>query len=228
MTKLPWVALVCGGPVSRSGVARIPRLDQHLGWVKASTIAAASRAVHVLNAGRPVRAAEDLSEAELILIQAPTAAVSSIVHSLASSDVDWRSKSVALVHAVLDCSALQPLERRGACIASLALISDPPPRFLIEGQPQAAQRLRRFLKRTGADFIEIQYRRKDEYLAGVRAATIEFVPLFARAVEQLRESGMEKAAAQSIAASLVESSVRAYFRGGKRTVDRAAQLTPPA
>jgi hypothetical protein len=196
--------------------------------VKASTIAAASRAVNALNAGRPVRNPEDLEEAELILIQAPGAVVSNIVGSLAAADFNWHGRSVALVHALLDCSALEPLEERGASVSSLAPISDPPPRFLIEGQPQAVQRLRRFLKKSGVDFVEIHYRRKNEYLAGVRAATAEFVPLFARAVQQLRESGMEKAAAQSIAASLVESSVRAYFRGGKRILERASHLRPPA
>jgi hypothetical protein len=227
MKKQPWVGLVCAGQVSRTGLARIARLDEQLGWIKSNTVATASRAVNGLKAGRAIRDYESLSKAHLILIQAPGETIEPITEALAASGLHWPGKSVALFHSVLDSSALSRLERLGASVASFALLGDSPPKFLLEGQPDAVAMLRRFFRHSQTTAIQIEHGRKSEYLAGVYAATAEFMPLISKAVERFRRAGMDKAEAGSTAALLIESSMRAYFRSGMRLLQGSdSQPTP--
>jgi hypothetical protein len=201
-------------------LARIPRLDEQLGWIKSSSIAVASRAVNVLRCGRSVRDFESLTKADLILLQLPDTAVEHTIAALASSGLYWPGKSVALMHPVLDSSALSLLERRGATAACFSLLSDTPPKFLVEGHPDAVRRLRKLLKSYQTTVLEIERGRKGDYLAGVYASTAELVPLFAGAIDHLRRAGLQKADAESTAASMFETSIRAYLRVGKRLLER--------
>jgi hypothetical protein len=125
------------------------------------------------------------------------------------------------MHPVLDSSALSLLERRGATAACFSLLSDSPPKFLVEGHPDAVRRLRKLLKSYQTTVLEIERGRKGDYLAGVYASTAELVPLFAGAIDHLRRAGLQKADAESTAASMFETSIRAYLRVGKRLLERA-------
>lgn len=222
MRKQPWVGLICAGPVSRGGLSRLPGLHEQLGWVKSNTIAAASRAVNGLNAGRAVRDMESLSKAQLIIIQ-PANALESIVEELATSGLHWQGKTVAVFHPSLDAAALCRLERLGASVGSIAVMSESPLRFLIEGTPEALRRLRKFFRSAGMPVVEIGAGGKSAYLAGVYAVTAEFLPLIARAIDWFERAGMDKSTAGASAASLAEATMKAYFRAGKRLLHRSAK-----
>jgi hypothetical protein len=226
MKRQPWVGLVCAGPVSRSGLARIPRLAEQLGWIKSTSIATASRAVNVLRAGRAVRDIESLTKAELIVLHVTDAALDGVLAELASSGLYWPGKSVAIFHQVFDSSALSALERQGASAGCFSILGENPLRFLVEGHPAAVRRIRRLLKTYSTGVIEIERGLKPEYLASVQAATTEFIPLFAAAIEHLRRAGMQKAAAETTAAAMFDSSVKAYLRVGKRLL--AGQASRPS
>ena len=215
------VALVCGGPVSRSGLARLSGLRDQLAWVKASTPSAASRAANILG-GRAVREYADLQNAGIILVRAPDSAVAGIVAEMREAEFDWTEKIVVLFETGLDSTSLQPLAFEGALVASLNQVDAVPDCLLLEGTTEARKRIRRLLTRGRHSLIELDTGGKSHYLRAVQACTTGFMPIVAEAVDGFRRAGMEKAAAQKSAALLFENSLRAYLRAGKRLLKRSA------
>lgn len=214
MKKQQRIALVCAGPVSRSGLSRLPGIRDQLVWVKSSTPSAASRAANVLG-GSAVREYSELDEAGILLIRAPDDALAAVVEEL-KAELDWRGRTAVLFESSLDCTVLKPLAFAGAHIASLNLTDTISPAVLLEGTVEARRRLRPLLGAGRHNLVELKEGGKSEYLAAVYGCTVAFMPAVAEAVERFRQAGMEKAAAERTAASLFESSLRAYLRAGKR------------
>jgi predicted short-subunit dehydrogenase-like oxidoreductase (DUF2520 family) len=215
---------VCAGAVSRSALGRLPVLRRRIRWVKSSTISTASRAANSLGSGTPVRDWTGLAGASVVLIQAPDATVSALVEEMAAAELAWSGRSVVLLDSSFGSGVLRALERQGAAPASLNWLGSPPDRFLLEGDESAVRQVRSLLKQRGTEVIEIRRDGKADYLCGVRQATDRFVPLLAATVEHFMRAGMNKSAAEMMARSLVEGSVRAYFRAGKRLLRRPAPL----
>ena len=88
-------AVIGGGRVSGSFVARLPRLGSDLGPVAAQSYRQSSRIVNSIGAGQAVTGYEDLDGSALILICAPAKAVGQIVSALADA-IDGRGKILLL------------------------------------------------------------------------------------------------------------------------------------
>ena len=220
MKDQPRVGLVCAGQISRSAVGKLPGLRQRVHWVKSGTISAASRAANALGSGLPVRDWIGLRQASVILVQAPDEAIPELICEMAKSELDWKERSVVLIDSDFDSTALALLERHGACPGSLNWLGSSPDRYLIEGKHEAVVRMKSLLPRRGSEIIEIRRGGKSDYLTGVRHATDGFLPLLAASVDRFVKAGMEKGAAERTAAALVEASVRAYMRAGRRLLKR--------
>ena len=215
MKKQQRIALVCAGPVSRSGLSRLPALRAQLAWVKSSNPSAASRAANVLG-GRAVREYTELGEASIVLIRAPDDLLPSVIEELRQSELEWAGRTVVLFESGLDSTALEPLALAGAHPASLSLVDAISPAVLLEGSADARRRIRNLLAGGRDNLIELTKGGKTEYRAAVHACTTAFVPAIAAAVDRFVRAGMQKAAAEKTAASLFEGSLRAYLRAGKR------------
>lgn len=226
MKNLPQVGLVCTGPVSRSAVARLPAIRQRVRWVKAATISAASRAANAIGNAIPVREWSGLAHAAVILIQAPDSIVTDLIGEMTKSGLEWNGRSVVLIDSDFDSTALAALEQDGASTGSLNLLGSTPDRYLIEGTEETVRSIRSLLPRRSAEIVQIRRGGKSDYLTGVKHATESFLPLLAASVDRFVKAGMEKAAAEKTAASLVEGSVRAYLRVGRRILKRPATLSP--
>lgn len=212
----PRVALVCAGALSRSGLVRLAALRQRIRWVKSSTISAAGRAANALGSGTPVGTWAGLENATLVLIQAPDEHIPNLIQEMAFSDLAWAGRAVILIDSNLGSGALSLLERQGAMPGSLNWLSTTPDRYLIEGQETAVRILRSLIKDRKTEIVEIRRGGKSDYLAGVQQGTDGFLRLLASTVDQFMYAGMDKPTAERTAASLMESSMRAYFRAGKR------------
>jgi hypothetical protein len=214
------LGLVCAGQVSRSVVGRLPGLRQHIRWVKSTTISAASRAANALGNGTAVRGWDGLSEARAILIQAPDGALPHILREMGASDLLWRGRIVVLVDSHRDSTALTTLSVRGASTGSLNWVGTAPDRYLIEGTDAALKFLRLLLPKQEAEIVQVRTGGKGDYFSAVREAAAAVGPLVAATAEGLMRAGIEKAAAEKTAAYLMESSLRAYLRSGKRMLKR--------
>ena len=227
MRKQQRVALVCAGPVSRSGLARLPAIRDHLVWVKSSTPSAATRAANSLG-GRAVRDFSDLASADVVLISAPDAAIEPIVEELRVSDVVWRNRVVVLIDSNFDSAALATLAETGAHAASLNQVDSLPDTLVLEGTVEARRRMRRLFTDGRHTIFELEPGHKSEYLAAVDGCTSAFLPTIAQTVDHFMRAGLKKAAAEKTATSLFESSLRAYLRAGKRLLRFRPPALPPA
>lgn len=216
MRKQPSVALVCAGAISRSTLSRLPAFTERLRWVKSRTFSAASRAAHALGRGTAVRDYGGLADADLLLIKVPEHEIESVVVELVASPLSWSGRTVVLLDSRSDSGTLRYLEDLGAMTASVNYIGSVPDQFLVEGHPGAVRALRVILRCNNCKILEIRRGAKEAYNAGVRAATVDFIPLVVTAVERFRKAGMDRAEARVTAATLFENSIRAYFRAGKR------------
>lgn len=209
------VALVCEGPVRSSSLVRLPHIGERLGWVRSVTTAAAGRAASTLRGGAPVRDFEEMEAADIFLISVPENSLPMVISDMAGSEVDWSGKTVALYDSLYDHVSLGPLRRRGA---KTATINNVPSldglQYLLEGEAEAIRKLRKLIEYRGTRILEL--RSKTDYIAAVHTATAEFLPLVASAVDSFVASGMDKATAENTAASLFDSSIKAYFRVGRR------------
>lgn len=215
MAKLQPVALVFAGPVSRGSLGRLPGLRRDLVWVKSSSVATASRAVHALHEGRAVADYADLEDASLILVSVPEKVVKSTITALAESCLKWRNKVVVLYDSHFDSHALQTLAVRGAETATL-LHHARPEQFLCEGSTEALRAVRRL---TGSTPMLV-LRNKQEYLRGLHLTTAEFYPLFSAAIDAFSKAGMTKSEAEKTTAAMIAESARTYLRAGKRLLQR--------
>src|SRR5262249_38420429 len=110
-----------GGHLSRSFIARLPRLSSELGPVAAQTYRLASRIVNMLGAGHPAKRYEGLNKEDLILVCSPGQDAAPIISALAEA-LECHGKTILLCDSGADSRQLAALQSRGAAVGSLHAI----------------------------------------------------------------------------------------------------------
>lgn len=216
MRKQRPLALVGGGTASRYAVVRLPAIASQIGPVKASSFRLASRIANSIRCGYPVRHYSDLKDSPMILLCLPDRAVEKVVSELAASPFDVQGKTVVLCSGELDSRALQTLRDCGAEAASLCpLESIEPEQFLVEGDRAAIRQLRQLLDQRR--LLEISTDGKSLCLAGFSFATSLTTPLIDAALCCLQGAGLKKNQALLIIERLLNSTFRAYLKGGRKS-----------
>ncbi len=214
MTKARLLALVCAGPISRTGFGRLPNLADQLGPVKSGSLQRAVRAVNSIGGGRPVSKYQDLNESRVVLVNVPDEQLPAIVAELAAG-VYWKHKAAILCNSSLDSSVLAPLKAMGAAVGSFEEIPGfDGQRYAIEGAGAAIREMRVLLQQGTIRVIEIRDGGKTEYLAGVAFASTMLNSMIVASVKRFRNAGVPLKQAHSIAARLAEKSLRDYLKAG--------------
>jgi len=222
MTKARSLALVCAGPISRTGIGRLPNLAEQLGPVKSGTLQRASRAVNLMGAGTPAARYEDLQGSRTILINVPDGQLGAIVAELASG-MGWKHKIALLCNSMLDSSELAPLEVLGAAVGSFDTIAGLEGQgYVIEGSRPAILEMRMLLQHGLPRVIEIHRGAKPQYLVGVELASTLLTSTLVASVKNLRQAGIPLKQAHNIAAKLATRALRAYL---KASVEGSAATT---
>jgi predicted short-subunit dehydrogenase-like oxidoreductase (DUF2520 family) len=216
MRKTRPLALVGAGPVSRSFLAHLPAVAEHLGPVKSFSFRLASRIANALRAGFPVADYAELDHSRMILLSLPARSLGRMLAELVAAPIDWRHKTVILCDAEGDSSALAALASRGAATASLAPLEgfDLVERILIEGDPLALAAARRLLAHGDVKLVELQRGAKAVYLAGTTFLTTFSAPLLAAAGDCLRLAGLSPQLANQVVDRLSQRALRTYLGGG--------------
>ena len=186
---------------------RLPRL----------TIAIASEATP-----RDARAAEG---AALVLIATPDRAIAPLARELAAGGGRWTGKVAAHTSGALSSSALEPLRRRGARIATLhplASIADPRPGltsfngtpFAIEGDPEAVRLLRRLVLDLGGVPVTIPREAKALYHLIACLVSNDLVALLSFGLGAARGLGLSEKEAIRLYLPLVHGTVENVRRLG--------------
>jgi predicted short-subunit dehydrogenase-like oxidoreductase (DUF2520 family) len=127
----------------------------------------------------------------MILLRVPDASIPRIVEELCASDLVWKDVAVVLCETCKAATALTPLEKLGACTATLLPVQSLRRSwFVIEGQAVAVRHLKRFLKRSDAGVFELRPGAKPLYFAAQLLATALPAQLLTRAQQSLRAAGI--------------------------------------
>lgn len=218
MRKTKPSGVVASGRLSESTLVRLPVLTDNLGPVAACSKRLASRYANVLRRGWAVADWAELAMAKIIYIQAPEAELPSTVEALLKAVPDWERKVAVLLDERLDCSALLPLAKAGAEIASLTHAPIAPYEVaLLEGDAGAIQLLRPMLKRSGIKTIHLQPGSKLAYSAGVGLGGALAVAVTEMAMRAVRAAGVDPATARRIVGRVVEVALRETLAGGRNS-----------
>src|ERR1700761_8477112 len=116
--QLP-LGLVVEGNVTSSALLRLPSVAEELGPIKSTGLQLARRISNFLRAGYAITASHELQAAKVILLKMPDAAVPGIVHELSEAPLLFKDLCFVLCESWLPTDTLEPLQKRGAQIASL-------------------------------------------------------------------------------------------------------------
>lgn len=212
------LALLTAGPVSEMPLARLTRVVAKIGPVKAPSLRQASRTVNALKGGVAVRSVAELRDYSLYAIWAPPEQVPRLAKELLDLHADWTGRTVLLCSDTLDSRDLDAFAKRGADTGSITAVeAATPERFLVEGSPQAVSAARALVESSRARVIEIGGKQKPLYYATVTLTTVVMLPLLEAATSSLRLAGVPLAQARPLVESLVQRSVRAHLRSGRKT-----------
>ncbi len=190
MNRQLQLGLIIEGNSTHSDILRMPSIVQELGPVKSGTIRVARRQSNQIRAGYPVADYQDLHAASLVLMKLSDSSVPRVVQELCDSDLPMKGLGFALCETWLQSSALEPLEKKGAFVATvLRLPSLSTPRFVVEGNSKAVRQVRRFLSRNGTQSIELNAEHKHLVFASELLAMTVPIFLLGRAKQLLRQGG---------------------------------------
>ncbi len=210
--------VVASGRLAESTLVRLPVLTEHLGPVAACSKRLASRYANALRRGWAVGDWAELSIAKVIYVQAPEAELPSTVEALLKAVRNWERKVAVLLDERLDCSALRPLAKAGAEIASLTHAPMSPYEVaLLEGDAGAMKLLRPMLRRSGVKTIHLQPGSKLAYSAGVALGGALAVAVTEMAMRAVRAAGIDPATARRIVGRVVEVALRETLASGRNS-----------
>lgn len=216
MKKQVQLGLVVEGNSATSSILRLPRLSEELGPVKSAAFRVARRLSNMLRAGYAVAEYEQLQPARLVLLRVPEAAVPRIVEELCSSELLFKDISFVLCESWLNVSALEPLRRRGASVATvLGFPSVHAKWFVVEGQIPAVRQTRRFLEANGARTAEIRPHTKELFFAAELLATSLPMPLLIAAQQALRGTGFSGHHLSAVLEEMVQKLLRDFLKGAR-------------
>jgi predicted short-subunit dehydrogenase-like oxidoreductase (DUF2520 family) len=168
-------AILGAGRLGRTLGRLLARRGYAPGGLSCRTLRSARQAAAFIGGGHATtsnpRAA---AGASLVLIATPDRAIAPLARELAGSPVTWKGKVVTHTSGALSSSALEPLARRGALVATmhpLASIADArvDPRglsgtpFALEGNPKALRVVRRMVTSLGGVPVTIPRQAKALY-----------------------------------------------------------------
>ena len=219
------VALVGGGKLSSSPLARFWLLSKSLGPVKASSYRLASRIANTLRSGHPVKDYSEFETCSLVLISVPDDALPDAISGLGKAGISWNGKSVVLCSDWRGSQELHEFAASGASIASITTIPGfNDLRYLVEGDKPAIQELKRLVENRERRCVAIERELKPLYLTALTCTGSLLFPLVMTASEALRRAGVAPAFSISILEKQLNRGLRAYARGGRRAYMPPSEL----
>lgn len=161
---------------------------------------------------RPEKA---VSHGRIIFLCAPDRQIKSLVRKLAMSKLNWTGRFVYHTSGLLSSTALRPLQKLGAKVASFHPIqsfsSKETPLLYwrkifisMEGDEEALALARKIIQKIGARPLEIARKNKPLYHAACSLASNHLVSLFSLASDLLEQTGLEKSQALEALKPLID------------------------
>lgn len=210
-------ALFGGGLVTKSFVARLPRLAQRVGAVAAPEYRVASRIVNALGAGHAVKDCHQFDLSPLILICARGAVLDYALARLRGAGIVWTRKVVLLCDSGLDSAGLAPLREMGATVGSVQAMEWLPNRFVAEGDRAAVREARSLVREIGGSLLELDSARMAHYAAALSLSSSLFTPLIAACSECLSAASRNPREPARIVEDLLLKGIRGYSHAARKS-----------
>jgi hypothetical protein len=219
-------ALLAGGKLTDSPLARFWSLSKMLGPVQASSYRLASRIANRLRAGYPVQNYSGFDSCRTILISVPDPSLPRVLAELCSAEISWRGKAVVLCSSSLGSNELRELSARQASVASIATIPGfEDLRYLVEGDKLAVRESKRLVENGERRAVTIESGLKPFYLAALTCTGNLLFAVLLAASESLRHAGVEPSVSAAILEKVISKSLRSYLRAGRRAYQAPGHLS---
>lgn len=217
MQKSLQLALVAAKRIRHCPVLKLRNLAMHLGPVKAQTYRQASRIANALRAGHAVQSCDEFSRCHVVLIHTSEDGLAGVLGEMVSARLDWTGKAALTCCGPFDSEVLSELASKGAAVGSIAVVDGPGElRFLVEGDRLAVRQAKALVEGGGGRILEIRRSAQQACAAGASFASWLLTPLIHASMECFREAGLTPGRAGPIVERIMEGSLRAYLKGGRR------------
>lgn len=194
-------------------LSRLPNLRSQLTSVVAPTLRRASRVVNTLRAGTPASGVEWLREADIVWITVRGG--DPFLGALLDAPAAWVDKLV--IWQGSGEPAPEGLRRAGASVASVIPIEDPEEiRCFAIGARRPVRETRRLIEGAGGRVVELRSGAETEAAAAIAAGAWLLIPHLETVQLCLRRAGLTPGAAAPVIEHLVERSLRAFLKAGRR------------
>ncbi len=208
--------LLGAGAVGKSLIGRLPSKTRELGPVAAISLRVASRIANGLRAGFPVRSADELNDAPVILFHSPQDQAQALLEMLEAAAIEWSGKCLIFCDCEDAPAARARFQARGAGTA-VARQFGIPGRIAVEGNGSALMTVHQMAREWKLKAVEIAPGATDAFDAAVTLGGSAITPLIDSAAALLRGAGIRDADALRIASELFQQTASDYARSGKQS-----------
>ena len=168
-----------------------------------------------------------------IILTVPDDAIETVAEELADSDIGWQDKFVFHCSGLLTTKSLNPIEKKGALVASIHPVQSfpqkkPDPKafhdifFGLEGKREALEQAIRIAGQLSGKHFILEAQNKPRYHAACSMASNFLVTLLDTATELLEKAGLTKSEASQVLLPLVQGTLQ-----NVRKFDTSTALTGP-
>lgn len=208
--------VIGAGAIGKSLIGQLPGKAREVGPVAAVSFRVASRIANALRAGYPVRTADALSRASVVLFHAPPDQAAGLLALLASAQIPWKGRALIFCDCDADVSVRACLQARGASTAVLRQFGIAG-RIAVDGDGAALKAARRIVKALHLKPVEVSAGSRDLFDAAVTLGTCALTPLIDRAAAMLRHAGVRDNEAARLASALFQQTAREYAHSGRQS-----------
>ncbi len=220
MKRVHRIGLVTAGKITGLWIEKTVELKRHVGPVYSTSLRLASRAAHtLLRTGFHTTDWEELRRCEAVLFFLPPNSLRSMVSEWVTRGLNLRGLRLVVCDDQLTLADLAELRELGALTAAVGPLPHEHNRFIGEGDPLALAPVVRLLEADGMKFTRLSAGGKLRVNTAVLQLQAECLPMFARTVDTLRESGLAQDAAITLAEKCFSHALRLYARNGRRVWD---------
>ena len=228
MKRVHRIGLVTAGKITGLWIEKTLELKRHVGPVYSTSLRLASRASNtLLRTGFQTTDWEELRRCEAVLFFLPAKSLHAMVADWIMRGYELRGLRLVLCDDELALADLEHVRALGAQIAAVGpLPHSEQTRFVGEGDTLALAPVIRLLQADGLKFTRLGAGGKCKVRSAVSRLHGESLPMFARTVDSLRDSGLAPDVAVALAEKCFSSALRLYARNGRR-VWAACPAPPP-
>ncbi|MBY0508426.1 MAG: hypothetical protein K2X03_31235 [Bryobacteraceae bacterium] len=229
MKRVHRIGLVTAGKITGLWIEKTLELKRSVGPVYSTSLRLASRASNtLLRTGFHTTDWEELRRCEAVLFFLPAKSFHAMARNWIEAGHDLAGQRFVVCDAELGLADLADLRAHGALTATLGpLPYQETLRFVGEGDPAALAPAVKLLEADSYRFTRLNPGGKHRLAEAVDHLETSALPIFARSVESLRESGLTHEIAVGLAERCFGQMLRLYARNGRRAWDSRDVQHPP-